>query len=278
MGGLSAFSKVVPYLTNPLVVIGLALFLFFSVHRVLLKSGILRPLRRADAPAIVRLVLHYGFAVALIVIVLGFSYAIVQYYVSEVLHKHVDLSVVDFVPEPDNTYDVKLKNSGTDTAFVSEVRIVFFRAVAGNTSCMPVPFEYYEYPFDVRAGQSTVRAQNGNVVGSDIAIPKPEETAEEKELKESRELTRALMGALYNEEMKKFADPYWITQPLKVSQKVPPGDVDRFKIHFQKNNIIKMFLPECQWSVSFKAFALIIYDRGKVVTSPYIYLHYKEGT
>jgi hypothetical protein len=70
---LSAFAKVAPYLTNPLVLAGFVLFLFFAIHRLLIKSGIIPPVSRTQAPEILKLFLSYGFAVAVLIIVGGFG-------------------------------------------------------------------------------------------------------------------------------------------------------------------------------------------------------------
>lgn len=67
------FAKVAPYLTNPLVLIGFALLLFFGIHRTLIKSGILPPVSKTSSSTIVRLLLHYGFIVALLLILSGFG-------------------------------------------------------------------------------------------------------------------------------------------------------------------------------------------------------------
>jgi hypothetical protein len=261
---LSAFGKIAPYLENPLVLIGFVILLFFSIHGMLLKSGIIPPVAQNEVPKLVTLVLGYGFTVAISIIVLGLLYALLHTYVLEVVQKHVQLSVVDFTEEPDNTFDIKLKNSGTDTAFVSEVRVVFFRGMAGNTSCMPVPFEYYEFPLEIHAEGSKTDVGEGAPFKDEFSKPTHQE--------EEDGLLRPLLD---REAYKPFQKPYWITQPLKVSQKVPPGEVDRFKIHFEKTKPIVMPLRECNWSVSFKAYAVIIYDGGKFVTTDYIFLSYK---
>ena len=69
---LSAFEKIAPYLTHPLVLVGFALLLAFSIHRALIKSGIIPPLSKSGGSRAVQLLLHYGFLLALVVIVLGF--------------------------------------------------------------------------------------------------------------------------------------------------------------------------------------------------------------
>jgi hypothetical protein len=77
---LSAFAKVAPYLGNPLTLAGLVLFLFFTIHRVLIKSGIIPPVSRTQASNIATLFLRYGFAVAILIIVGGFGLAAYQSY------------------------------------------------------------------------------------------------------------------------------------------------------------------------------------------------------
>jgi hypothetical protein len=77
---MDTFAKIVPYLNNPLALVGLVLFLVFGVHRVLIRSRIIPPLDTIDASDIVKLILRYGFYLSGAVIVLGFAYAIIQYY------------------------------------------------------------------------------------------------------------------------------------------------------------------------------------------------------
>jgi len=67
------FSKLAPYLRNPLVLVGLALLLFYGVYEALIESDIIRPLPAAAGPGVVHALLNYGFATALTVVVLGFG-------------------------------------------------------------------------------------------------------------------------------------------------------------------------------------------------------------
>lgn len=72
---INGFAKVAPFLTNPLVLVGFVLLLFFGVHRSLIKSGVLPPISKTASAKIVRLLLHYGFVIALLLILLGFGFA-----------------------------------------------------------------------------------------------------------------------------------------------------------------------------------------------------------
>ncbi len=79
MPDISQFSKVAPYLVNPLVLIGFCLFLVFGTHWVLLKAGILTPLSQRQSAGIVRWILKYGFWIAILSLFLGFAYAFRAY-------------------------------------------------------------------------------------------------------------------------------------------------------------------------------------------------------
>jgi|SRR5271157_2255599 len=68
MDALSGFRDIAPHLANPLVLIGFALFLAFGIQRTLLKAGILKPVSPAHSSQIVRLLLKYGFYMALALI------------------------------------------------------------------------------------------------------------------------------------------------------------------------------------------------------------------
>jgi hypothetical protein len=72
---LDQFSKIAPYLINPLVLIGFCLFLLFGTHQVLLKAGIVSPLSSRQSSAVVLMILRQGFWISILIIVLGFLYA-----------------------------------------------------------------------------------------------------------------------------------------------------------------------------------------------------------
>lgn len=67
------FRDIAPYLTHPLTLIGYALLLMFGVHRVLIKSRLLQPLSHTSSGSVLRLLLHYGFIIAVLLIVAGFG-------------------------------------------------------------------------------------------------------------------------------------------------------------------------------------------------------------
>ncbi len=73
MGELKGFAKIARYLQHPLVLVGFVLFLFFSVHKALISSGIIPPVDQQAAGTIVYTLLRYGFVVAIVVIIFGFS-------------------------------------------------------------------------------------------------------------------------------------------------------------------------------------------------------------
>ena len=67
----AGFAKVASYLGEPLVLVGFVLVLFFGIHRLLIEKGIIRP--PSNPTPIVKMLLTYGFVVALVVIILGFG-------------------------------------------------------------------------------------------------------------------------------------------------------------------------------------------------------------
>lgn len=72
------FARIAPFLTHPLALVGYALFLFFSVHRVLIRSGLLQPLSSTASNRVVQLLLKYGFAIAITSVVAGFALEAVE--------------------------------------------------------------------------------------------------------------------------------------------------------------------------------------------------------
>lgn len=69
------FKQIAPYLTNPLVLVGFVLLLFFGIHRTLLRAGIIKPLAPSAGGKAINSLLKYGFWIALVTIVLGFTLA-----------------------------------------------------------------------------------------------------------------------------------------------------------------------------------------------------------
>lgn len=67
------FAKIAPYLQDPLVLMGFALFLFFGFVRLLIKSGTIPPMNQQGGFSILTQVLRYGFILAIAIILLGFG-------------------------------------------------------------------------------------------------------------------------------------------------------------------------------------------------------------
>ncbi len=68
---ISAFEKVAPFLTHPLVLVGFGLFLVFSIHFAVVR------LQKRSTQA-TRKILTYGFIIALVLMVLGFGLSFYQ--------------------------------------------------------------------------------------------------------------------------------------------------------------------------------------------------------
>lgn len=70
---MNGFDKIAPYLSDPLVLSGFAIFLFFSFCRALLERGIIPQLTRTHGYNVVKAILLYGFLIGLAVLLLGFA-------------------------------------------------------------------------------------------------------------------------------------------------------------------------------------------------------------
>jgi tetratricopeptide (TPR) repeat protein len=75
MPEVSGFAEIAPYLTNPLVLAGFGLLLFFGLLHALLKSKVMPTVTQRTGGRAVLRGINYGFIVALVVIVLGFALA-----------------------------------------------------------------------------------------------------------------------------------------------------------------------------------------------------------
>lgn len=67
------FSKVAPYLQDPLVLIGFIVLLFFSFARFIVKQGLIPKLTKNLGYRVLQTILLYGFIIGLVIIFLGFG-------------------------------------------------------------------------------------------------------------------------------------------------------------------------------------------------------------
>ena len=75
---MPSFAQLAPYLTHPLVLAGLAIWLVLGIHRALLRAKIVPTLSQHAGGRVVQTLLRYGFYIALLVILLGFGLAFYQ--------------------------------------------------------------------------------------------------------------------------------------------------------------------------------------------------------
>ena len=78
MPELGGFAKIAPYLTNPLVLAGFALFLLLAFLRALLKSPKVAVLTQKASGQVLLRAVNYGFIAAVLVILLGFALVFYQ--------------------------------------------------------------------------------------------------------------------------------------------------------------------------------------------------------
>lgn len=127
---IQGFDQVAPFLTNPLVLIGFVVLLFFGLAKSLLKANIIPPLPKTTGGKVAMALLRYGFYLSLAVILLGFSLEAYKVYkktsendkvVSEVKDAITKFDVVDVsyemkIPLSDpslNNYLMRLKEETT---------------------------------------------------------------------------------------------------------------------------------------------------------------------
>ena len=73
MSEVAVASAALPYLQQPLVLVGFALLLFFGLAKVVARSRVLTPITGAKSYRILQTLLAYGFVLAVAVIALGFG-------------------------------------------------------------------------------------------------------------------------------------------------------------------------------------------------------------
>lgn len=71
---LDLFPGIAPYLRDPLVLVGFFIFLVFLIIRILLRSGIIPEVARMTGGQIIKLLIHYGFLIGLLLVCVAFFY------------------------------------------------------------------------------------------------------------------------------------------------------------------------------------------------------------
>ena len=261
---MHAFTALAPYLTNPLTLVGFALFLVFGVHRTLIRSKIIPPLRQKDAPAIVRLLLAYGFWISILVIVAGFGYTALTLVHKDVVllrEKTSTLAILDSYLERtengDNILNIKLHNTGSGDAFIFEVRLL------QNPSSLKISLwcslvKPDEFSF------------SSGVIYNNLTFP----LAFENET-----VTPTYVMHLRSDHPDLSKD-YILSHPLKISATVTSGGVEWMKFRFprsadEKSGAINVdsspILPACFMVTEPPLTILAIaYDDGKyILTNPF---------
>ena len=100
MNELELFSKIVAYLIHPLVLVGFVVLLFFGVLKLLIIYQIIPQVYKTDAPTIVKILMKYGFIIALITIIVGFGFKAFEIYMNG--HPNVEeaIRLINFQATP----------------------------------------------------------------------------------------------------------------------------------------------------------------------------------
>jgi len=73
MNELTLFEKIAPFLKNPLVLSGFVVLVVVLLFNTIIKAGIIPPLSQRSGRDVTRKMISFGFVVAILVIVFGFS-------------------------------------------------------------------------------------------------------------------------------------------------------------------------------------------------------------
>lgn len=214
--------------------------------------------------------------------------------------------------------DIKLKNSGNDSAFLKRIEFVFKPGNVGNTGCNPVPSTMYHYTLTASVNRQTVDIsptfeEAGKVpwtapafsivFNNDNGGELPDLSSDydqkyqqqwEKAIAELREKFNETPTA---EELEKRPNEivYFLRErsildaeilqirtkrsdPLRISQVVPPHGVDRIKIQF---TIPFYYFGPCAEVFSFDGYAKIHYDEDQFIrTKPFtlVFSIFRNGT
>lgn len=180
--------------------------------------------------------------------------------------KESKLRLVDLVITKDLKFDFKFKNSGNDSAFLTSVEFVFYPGVGVPSVCLPVYYTLYDFPFSASFGDQLIAISEGKQLDKKITMPSP-----------FKDRPRDL-PAFFPNFPPDFKRPFLRSQPLKISQVVPPSGVDRFVVRFlidkKYSQVLRGDDDQCGWHEDYRAFAVIRYDGDRNLKTPEFYISY----
>jgi hypothetical protein len=203
---------------------------------------------------------------------------------------YTDLSIIDVTAEG-ATADVKLKNSGNDSAFLKEVRFIQRFAYAGCCSCSYafVAPTVYEYPlaFDLNGQQATstlpIHSLHGRGNEPDIEFASKtlagKYTDCNSNSQSSKEIRRTnnVGDGNGNTSIYELCKSHYLgyggrldtseveTIGIGLSQQVPPRGVDRFQLSFSTPEQQSLGIGDY---VVVDGYAVIFYDSDKYICTP----------
>ncbi len=80
MDTIVGFGKTAEFIKHPLVLVGFALILVFSIHKLIINSGIMPKLDKQQGASVVTSLLRYGFWLGVLIMLLGFGLQFYQTY------------------------------------------------------------------------------------------------------------------------------------------------------------------------------------------------------
>jgi hypothetical protein len=131
------FSKIAPFLTNPLVLIGFSLFLLIGLLKQLIKSGIIPEVTKAAGAGIVRLFLDHSFVIVLVVVFLGFLSEGLEKYYEYIINKDTGIKET-YSKRADAAFSAVLNELGTNVQTIGTL------VSAIESDSLLQPFEKYE--------------------------------------------------------------------------------------------------------------------------------------
>jgi hypothetical protein len=131
------FTKIAPYLTHPLVLVGFSLFLLVGLLKNLIKSGIVPEVSKEAGAGIVRLFLDHSFIIILIIVLLGF---LLQGLQNHYTHVEIEGTAIKktYDERAEAAFSAVLNELGSNVGNIG----LLVSAIEDNSSLQP--FEKYE--------------------------------------------------------------------------------------------------------------------------------------
>jgi hypothetical protein len=162
-------------------------------------------------------------------------------------------------------FKIKLQNIGDGSAFIYEVRLLLYPGGWLASTCMSVTFYLLHFPF------YAINDKTRDTLHLGLESPSPISDDLKAAAKQVRldDAVNNNMGSrdhlLHLPSNRGDPDPVLLSTPLKIAEKVPPGDVEWIKLDVMPD---AKKPTDCGWVEFYTSHVVVYYDKAAPIVTP----------